>query len=108
VTLEALIEKGLIKNARTDVKILGQGELKKKLTVTAHSFSATAREKIEQAGGKANALREPVVKKKRTRKAKPAAAEEEPETESAETQEEPANEAAEASSEETADAGSEE
>src|SRR3954449_11092926 len=38
VTLEALIEKGLIKNTRTDVKILGQGELKKKLTVTAHAF----------------------------------------------------------------------
>jgi large subunit ribosomal protein L15 len=72
VTLEALIEKGLIKNTRTDVKILGQGELKKKLTVTAHAFSATAREKIEQAGGTANALREPVVKKRKTRRAKPA------------------------------------
>jgi large subunit ribosomal protein L15 len=80
VTLEALIEKGLIKNTRIDVKILGQGELKKKLTVTAHSFSATAREKIEQAGGKATALREPVEKKRRTRKVKPAA-EEEPEEE---------------------------
>jgi large subunit ribosomal protein L15 len=76
VTLEALIEKGLIKNTRTDVKILGQGDLTKKLTVTAHSFSASAREKIEQAGGTANALREPVVKKKRTRRLKPAAAEE--------------------------------
>src|ERR671919_3051714 len=40
VSVEALIEKGLIKNSRTDVKILGQGELKKKLAVTAHSFSA--------------------------------------------------------------------
>jgi large subunit ribosomal protein L15 len=79
VTLEGLVEKGLIKNTRTDVKILGQGDLKKKLTVTAHSFSASAREKIEKAGGTATALREPVVKKKRTRKAKPAAAEEEPE-----------------------------
>jgi large subunit ribosomal protein L15 len=84
VTLEALIEKGLIKNTRIDVKILGQGELKKKLTVTAHAFSASAREKIEKAGGTANALREPVVKKRRTRKAKPAA--EEPEE--AETTEE--------------------
>src|SRR5919108_1476206 len=73
VTVETLIEKGLIKNSRTDVKILGQGELKKKLRVTAHSFSASAREKIEQAGGTANALREPVEKKKRTRQAKPAA-----------------------------------
>jgi large subunit ribosomal protein L15 len=76
VTLEALVEKGLIKNTRTDVKILGQGDLKKKLTVTAHSFSASAREKIEKAGGTATALREPVVRKKRTRKAKPATAEE--------------------------------
>jgi large subunit ribosomal protein L15 len=105
VTLEALVEKGLIKNTRTDVKILGQGNLKKKLTVTAHSFSASAREKIEQAGGAATALREPVVKKKRTRKAKPAA-EEEPET--TEAQETPADEAEEVSSEESANADSEE
>jgi large subunit ribosomal protein L15 len=83
VTLEALIDKGLIKNTRTDVKVLGQGDLKKKLTVTAHSFSASAREKIENAGGKVTALREPVEKKRRTRKAKPVA-EEEPETEAAE------------------------
>jgi large subunit ribosomal protein L15 len=72
VTLELLVEKGLIKNTRTDVKILGQGDLKKKLTVTAHAFSATAREKIEKAGGKATALREPVVKKRKVRRAKPA------------------------------------
>src|SRR5215218_3813521 len=70
VTLEAMVEKGLIKNTRTDVKILGQGDLKKKLTVTAHAFSATAREKIEAAGGKATALREPVEKKRRTRRAR--------------------------------------
>jgi large subunit ribosomal protein L15 len=75
VTLEALVEKGLIKNTRTDVKILGQGDLTKKLTVTAHAFSATAREKIENAGGTANALREPVVKKRKSRRAKPAAEE---------------------------------
>src|ERR671936_1060073 len=71
VTLKALIEKGLVKKTRTDVKVLGQGELKKKLTVTAHSFSASAREKIEAAGGKANALREPVEKKRKVRRAKP-------------------------------------
>jgi large subunit ribosomal protein L15 len=71
VTLETLREKGLIKNTKTDVKILGTGELKKKLSVTAHSFSATAREKIEAAGGKVTPLREPVERKKRTRKAKP-------------------------------------
>jgi large subunit ribosomal protein L15 len=107
VTLEGLVEKGLIKNTRTDVKILGQGDLKKKLTVTAHAFSATAREKIEKAGGSATALREPVVKKRRTRKAKPAA-EEEPETEVSEAEEAPADEAEEVSSEEPADADSEE
>jgi large subunit ribosomal protein L15 len=106
VTLEAMIEKGLIKNTRTDVKILGQGDLAKKLTVTAHSFSATAREKIEQAGGSVTALKEPVVKKRRTRKAKPAAAEREPDTETpaeepaAEAPDEPAAEAETAEGEE--------
>ena len=80
-TLEAMVEKGLIKNTRTDVKVLGQGELTKKLAVTAHGFSATAREKIEAAGGTATALRPPREEKKRRRKAAPAAAEavEEPE-----------------------------
>ena len=71
-TLEAMVEKGLIKNTRTDVKVLGQGELTKKLAVTAHSFSATAREKIEQAGGSVTALRPPRKEKKRRRKAAPA------------------------------------
>jgi large subunit ribosomal protein L15 len=70
VSLEALVEKGILKNTRTDVKILGQGDLKKKLTVTAHAFSASAREKIEAAGGTATALREPVEKKRKTRRAK--------------------------------------
>jgi large subunit ribosomal protein L15 len=78
VTLEAMIEKGLIKNSKTDVKILGQGELTKKLSVTAHAFSASAREKIEKAGGSATALREPVEKRKRARKARPAEATPEP------------------------------
>jgi large subunit ribosomal protein L15 len=67
-TLEAMVEKGLIKNTRTDVKVLGQGELTKKLAVTAHSFSASAREKIEQAGGSATALRPPREAKQRRRK----------------------------------------
>jgi large subunit ribosomal protein L15 len=71
VTLEALVEQGLIKNTRTDVKVLGQGELRKKLTVTAHAFSASAREKIERVGGKAIALREPVVRAKKVRTSKP-------------------------------------
>jgi large subunit ribosomal protein L15 len=75
VSLEDLVEKGLLKNTRTDVKILGDGDLKKKLKVTAHAFSASAREKIEAAGGSTTALREPVEKKRKTRKAKPAAEE---------------------------------
>ncbi len=58
VTLEAMVEKGLIKNTRTDVKVLGNGNLRKKLNVTAHAFSASAREKIEAAGGTVNALRD--------------------------------------------------
>ena len=69
VTVETLIEKGLIKNSRTDVKILGEGELKKKLTVTAHSFSASAREKIEKAGGTADLI--PPPKKPVRNKMKP-------------------------------------
>src|ERR1051325_5555002 len=51
VTPEALVAKGLLKNTRVDVKILGVGELTKKLAVTAHGFSKSAREKIESAGG---------------------------------------------------------
>jgi len=88
VTLEAMIEKGLVKSSRIDVKILGQGELKKKLSVTAHAFSASAREKIEAAGGSVTALREPAEKKKRPRKAK--AAQVEPEAEAGEPEPEAA------------------
>jgi large subunit ribosomal protein L15 len=84
-TLEAMVEKGLIKNTRTDVKVLGQGELTKKLAVTAHSFSAGAREKIEQAGGSATALRPPREAKRRRRKAATAA--EEPEAQEPEAEE---------------------
>jgi len=86
VTLEALREKGLIKNTKTDVKILGTGELKKKLRVTAHAFSASAREKIEAAGGQVNPLREPVERKKRVR-AKKATAPEAEEREAEPTEE---------------------
>ncbi len=69
VTPEALKELGLIRNLRTDVKILGHGDLSKKLTVTAHRFSATAREKIEAAGGTIVSLREePVPTRSRKRR----------------------------------------
>jgi large subunit ribosomal protein L15 len=73
VDLDALVAKGLLKNQKVDVKILGTGELSKKLSVTAHSFSASAREKIEAAGGSVTALKEPKVKKKKASKPKPAA-----------------------------------
>jgi large subunit ribosomal protein L15 len=56
VSLEALIGAGLIKNERERVKILGTGDLDRPLTVTAHRFSASAREKIEAAGGACHAL----------------------------------------------------
>jgi large subunit ribosomal protein L15 len=63
VTPETLVEKRLIKNTKTDVKLLGDGEISKKLTVRVHRISATAREKIEAAGGTVELLREPKVKK---------------------------------------------
>lgn len=51
VTVETLIEAGIVKNPRDGVKILGNGELTKKLTVKANAFSAGAKEKIEAVGG---------------------------------------------------------
>jgi len=51
VTVETLVESGVIKNVRDGVKILGNGELTKKLTVKANAFSAGAKEKIEALGG---------------------------------------------------------
>lgn len=81
VTLEALVDKGLVKNTRTDIKILGQGALTKKLSVTAHAFSKTAREKIESAGGTATALRPPVKKKPKKVRPRPVADAEPEETE---------------------------
>ena len=51
VTVESLMEKGLVKNPRDGVKILGNGELTKKLTVKANAFSEGAKAKIEAAGG---------------------------------------------------------
>src|SRR3954468_3289390 len=74
VTLEALREQGLIKNTKIDVKILASGDLTKKLSVTAHRFSAAAKEKIEAAGGTATALREPTTEKTRKRRLRKGAA----------------------------------
>ena len=98
VTLEALKEAGLIATLRKDVKVLGAGELTKKLTVTAHRFSASAREKIEAAGGTATALVQPKPKKaKKAARPKPVA-EAEPEAPAGEEQP-AADEAAEGSAE---------
>jgi large subunit ribosomal protein L15 len=84
VTPESLVEQGIIKNTKTDVKLLGMGDVSKKLTVRVHAISASAREKIEAAGGTVELLREPKQKKTSKRKATPAAAPEEAATEPAE------------------------
>jgi large subunit ribosomal protein L15 len=83
VTPESLVEKGVLKNTKTDVKILGNGELKKKLSVSVHAVSASAREKIEAAGGSITLLREPKERKPKRRAERPAAPETETETEPA-------------------------
>jgi large subunit ribosomal protein L15 len=97
VTPEALEAVGLVAKLRVDVKILGEGELTKKLSVSAHGFSKSAVEKIEAAGGDVTWLRgEPVPKKAKKHKASaPAAEAPEPEAddeaaEAAESEEEPA------------------
>ena len=56
VTNEALIEKGIIKKTLDGVKILGRGELTKKLNVKVAKYSESAKEKIEKAGGKAEVM----------------------------------------------------
>ena len=56
VTVETLIEAGIVKNPRDGVKILGNGELTKKLTVQANAFSASAKDKIEALGGNAEVI----------------------------------------------------
>jgi Ribosomal proteins 50S-L15, 50S-L18e, 60S-L27A len=93
VTPETLVEKGLIKNTKTDIKLLGDGDVTLKLTVRVHRISATAREKIEAAGGTVELLREPKVKKPRhTPKPSTKAA---PEDEAETVEETPADEPAE-------------
>ena len=56
VTVDVLKEKGIISNPKDGVKILGNGELTKKLTVQVNAFSASAKEKIEALGGKAEVV----------------------------------------------------
>ena len=57
VDINALKQKGLVSNPRDGVKILGNGEIEKKLTVIANHFSKGAAEKIEKAGGKTEVTR---------------------------------------------------
>ena len=56
VTVESLVESGIISNPRDGVKILGNGELTRKLTVQVNAFSASAKEKIEALGGNAEVI----------------------------------------------------
>lgn len=56
VTVDALVEAGIVSNPRDGVKILGNGELTKKLNVQVNAFSASAKEKIEALGGKAEVI----------------------------------------------------
>lgn len=56
VTVDALVSKGLVKKVLGGVKVLGNGELSKALTVQANAFSDSAKQKIEAAGGKAEVI----------------------------------------------------
>jgi len=89
VSLDALKAAGLIAKLSVDVKVLGDGELTKKLSVTAHSFSKSAVEKIEAVGGTITRLREPVERKRKKHKAAAPAADEAPEPEADESPSEP-------------------
>ena len=80
VTPETLKAKGLIRSIRKDVKLLGVGELTKKLSITVHGASATAREKVEAAGGTLTLLKEPKVKKAQEAPRRPASGRAEPRT----------------------------
>src|SRR6185312_179858 len=71
VTPETLKAKGLIRSIRKDVKLLGSGDLTKKLTITVHAASQTAREKVEAAGGTLTVLREPKPRKPKNLKRRP-------------------------------------
>src|SRR5438093_703450 len=71
ITPDSLTEAGIIKKRFDVLKILGDGDLTKKLAVSAHRFSASAKEKIEKAGGTATVLKgpTPVAQKQKAKKA---------------------------------------
>jgi large subunit ribosomal protein L15 len=73
VSLDTLKEKGVIKGTAQHLRVLGEGDVGKKLTVRAHHFSASAKEKIEKAGGKIDVIpppKKPVRNKMKPRPAK--------------------------------------
>ena len=74
VTSASLREAGIVKSARLPVKILGRGEISVKLTVEAERFSASARQKIEAAGGTVNELNPAPVKEEAPKAPRAAAA----------------------------------
>jgi large subunit ribosomal protein L15 len=69
VTLESLVGAGVLKDPRDGLKVLGDGEVTKAITVRAHKVSASAREKIEKAGGKIELIEVPAPKTPQQRKA---------------------------------------
>jgi large subunit ribosomal protein L15 len=75
ITPESLVEAGIVKKRFDVLKVLGDGELTKKLSVAAHRFSASAKEKIEKAGGSTTIVPgpAPVAKNKKAKKAASAA-----------------------------------
>jgi large subunit ribosomal protein L15 len=93
VTPETLKAAGLVRKLSVDVKVLGEGELTKKLSVTAHSFSRSAVEKIEAAGGSVMRLREPVERKRKRHRASAPAVSGPSEPEDAAPADEPAGDA---------------
>ncbi|HYZ90708.1 MAG TPA: 50S ribosomal protein L15 [Myxococcales bacterium] len=74
VTLESLVGAGVLKDPRDGLKILGDGEVTKAITVRAHKVSASAREKIEKAGGKIELIEVLAPKTPQQRKAEEKAA----------------------------------
>jgi large subunit ribosomal protein L15 len=56
ITPDILMERGIIKNLKDGLKVLGDGEIDRAITIKAHAFSETARKKIEQAGGKVEVI----------------------------------------------------
>jgi large subunit ribosomal protein L15 len=89
VTPESLVERGLVRNTRTDVKLLGHGDLSKALGITVHAASASAREKVEAAGGSLTLLREPKERRPKRKRQRTAPPEPEAEAEAEEAETEP-------------------